>query len=217
VAFWEVPRSFRSTNHQIFTPPYFLAAGVVIGAALCFPTRLDAKPNTKGDLPMLQQNTVCDRLQELFTSAHAPFRLMEHQPAGPTDVASAIRGNRLQEAAKAMVLIAVKGKKEREYILAVVPGNRRINFKAVRTLSNSSYVGLAPAEKAEELTGCVMGSVPPFSFHPDLKLLVDRQLLNNAQIVFNAGRLDQSIFLSVHDFVAIAKPTIGNIAQEEPD
>jgi Ala-tRNA(Pro) deacylase len=166
---------------------------------------------------MLQQITVCDRIQELLNAAQVPFRLMEHEPAGPTDVASAIRGNKLQEAAKAMVLVAVKGKKDREFILAVVSGNRRINFKAIRTLSNSSYVGLAPAEKAEELTGCVMGSVPPFSFHPDLKLLVDRQLLNNAQIVFNAGRLDQSIFLAVRDFVAIAKPTVGNIAQEEPD
>ena len=164
---------------------------------------------------MLQQITVCDRIQELLNAAQAPFRLMEHQPAGATDVASAIRGNKLQEAAKAMVLVAFKGKKDREYILAVVPGNRRINFKAVRAITNSSYVGLAPADKAEELTGCVMGSVPPISFDPDLRLLVDRQLLNNEQIVFNAGRLDQSIFLSVRDFIAIAKPTIGNIAQEE--
>ena len=161
------------------------------------------------------QNNVCERLQALLDSSQAPYQMLDHAPEGRTDLASAIRGNDLRDAAKAMVLVAHKGKRVRDYVLAVVAGDCRIDFNAIRDLLGSSYVGLAPLEKAEELTGCVMGSVPPFSLHPELKLLADRRLMQRQQIVFNAGRLDRSIFLPVANYISVAKPQVANIAKED--
>lgn len=160
------------------------------------------------------ENAVCERLQQVLDSANATYRILDHAPEGRTDLASIIRGNILSEAAKAMVLVAAKGKRSYEFILAVVGGDQRIDFNAIKAISGSSYVGLAPKEKAEELTGCVMGSVPPFSFHPDLRLVVDRRLLQHPQIVFNAGRLDRSIFLATDLYIAVARPQIRDIAKE---
>lgn len=159
-------------------------------------------------------NLTSEKLRSILDASSTPYRLMEHAPEGRTDLASIIRGNPLNKAAKAMVLFAAGKKGPRQYILAVVSGHRRIDFDAVKALSGSSYVGFAPREKAEELTGCEMGSVPPFSFHPDLKLVVDPELLRNDEIVFNAARLDQSIFLSSEAYVALARPAIHPITQE---
>jgi len=158
---------------------------------------------------------VCDRIENLLKNAGVPYRMVEHAAEGQTELVSAARGNALHEAAKAMVVVGHQRKRDRQYYLAVVPGNCRIDFKAIRNLFNSSYVGLAPADKAEELTGCVMGSVPPFSFHSGLRLLVDRRLLSNSTIVFNAGSLDRSIYLAVRDYVAVAQPTVKDISLEE--
>jgi Ala-tRNA(Pro) deacylase len=164
----------------------------------------------------MNNNDSSIQLQALLDEHQAPYRIIDHQPEGRTDLASAIRGNKLEDAAKAMVLVAKKGKRSSEYILAVVRGDSRLNFDAIRYMANASYVGLASKEKAEELTGCVMGAVPPFTFDPELKLVVDRRLLQREQIVFNACRLDRSIFLPVSSYVAIAKPAVADIAKE-PD
>ncbi len=57
-----------------------------------------------------------------------------------------------------------------------------------------------------------MGAVPPFSFHPGLSLLVDARLVAEPEIVFNADRLDRSVFLRSDHYRDIAKPHIATIA-----
>jgi Ala-tRNA(Pro) deacylase len=160
-------------------------------------------------------SSICEDIQTLLDASNIPYRAMQHEPAGPVEQASQVRGNSLKQAAKAMVVFAALSKHSRQYVLAVVSGDRRIDMNAIRSLLNASYVGLAPAQKAEELTGCVMGAVPPFTFHPQLELMVDRRLMENEEIVFNAGRLDLSIFLSPRDYISVANPTLASISKEE--
>ena len=66
---------------------------------------------------------------------------------------------------------------------------------------------LASRDLARELTGCEIGAIPPFSFNPDLCLLVDPSLRErHEEIVFNAGRLDASILLNTEDYFRLAAP-----------
>jgi Ala-tRNA(Pro) deacylase len=141
---------------------------------------------------------------------------VEHPEEGRTDVVSRIRGNDLAQAAKALVLVAKTGKKSRDYFLAVIPGDRRLDTDAFKKLSGASFMGFADAARAEELTGCVVGSIPPFSFNPLLQLVVDPVLLaSHNEIVFNAGRLDRSIFISTRAYVEVATPRVHRIAASE--
>ena len=56
---------------------------------------------------------------------------------------------------------------------------------------------------------CVFGAIPPFSFHPALRLVADPLLFERfPQIAFNAGRLDRSIILDTEDYLHIARPEI---------
>ncbi len=50
--------------------------------------------------------------------------------------------------------------------------------------------------------------MPPFSFSEQLRVLADPLVLENKQIVFNAGRLDRSIMMQLEDYIRIAKPQI---------
>ena len=72
---------------------------------------------------------------------------------------------------------------------------------------------MAAREKAQELTGCVIGAIPPFSFHEQLQVLADPLIQQNEEVVFNAGRLDRSIFMKLADYLRIAKPQMATIAQ----
>lgn len=142
----------------------------------------------------------------------AHYRLIDHPAEGQTDRVSAMRGNTLAQAAKCIVLIIKIGKKVTKYVLAVVPGNARVNIAAVKTLFGGTYAAFASAEIAERLAGSVAGTILPFSFSPELELIADPGLLDQDELYFNAARLDRSIVLKTSEYLAIAKPRLEPIA-----
>ncbi|UYN95430.1 MAG: hypothetical protein KIT25_00345 [Enhydrobacter sp.] len=155
---------------------------------------------------------VFERLTAMLASANARFRVIEHEAEGRSERISVIRGNRPEQAAKAMVLDLRGGGAGRRHVLAILPGNRKLDFGAVATLFEARKCGFASPETARQLTGCVMGSVPPFSLNPALSVVVDEDLLRNETLFFNAGRLDRSMELDTRDWVAVARPRIAKIA-----
>jgi Ala-tRNA(Pro) deacylase len=153
---------------------------------------------------------VFDRLVALLTDAKAKFRVIEHEAEGKSEAISAIRGNRPEQAAKAMVL-DVRGGGKRP-VLAILPGSSKLDFAAVAALFEARKCGFASPETAQELTGCVMGAVPPFALNPALSIVVEEGLLANQTLFFNAGRLDRSMELDTQDWIAVAKPRVARIA-----
>jgi Ala-tRNA(Pro) deacylase len=153
-----------------------------------------------------------ERLIEVLNQEGATYRVVEHVPEGRTEVIAQIRGNRTEQAIKSMVVQVRYGKKDNRYYLANVPGDCRVDFDAIRTELGAQGAAFAPREKAEALAGCVIGSIPPFSFNEDLIVLADPAIQENEEVVFNAGRLDRSIFMRMEDYIRIARPRLIKIA-----
>jgi Ala-tRNA(Pro) deacylase len=107
------------------------------------------------------------------------------------------------------------GKKVTRYVLAVVPGDAQVNLQAVKALMQGTYIAFASPDIAERLAGSVAGTILPFSFNPELALIVDPTLLENDEIYFNAARLDRSLALRTRDYVALAQPRLERIAGSE--
>jgi Ala-tRNA(Pro) deacylase len=153
------------------------------------------------------------RLLTLLDQQGIPYRLIDHAPEGRTELVSAMRGNTLSQAAKCILLMVKLGKKVTRYILAVVPGDARVDLPTVKTLMQGTYVAFASSEIAERLAGSVTGTILPFSFNPELDVVVDPSLLENEEIYFNAARLDRSMALKTRDYVTVAKPRLGRIVE----
>jgi Ala-tRNA(Pro) deacylase len=162
--------------------------------------------------PSDSTSDIHDHLVQLLSEQGATFRVIEHVPEGRTEVIAQIRGNRLEQAIKSMVVQVRYGKKDNRYYLANVPGDCRVDFEAIRAGLNADSAAFAPRPKAEALAGCVTGSIPPFSFNPDLIVLADPAIQENEEVVFNAGRLDRSIFMKMEDYIRIARPRLMKIA-----
>jgi Ala-tRNA(Pro) deacylase len=145
------------------------------------------------------------------------YRLIDHAPEGRTEIVSSLRGNGLSQAAKCIVLMVKIGKKVTRYVLAVIPGDARLDLQAVKALMHGTYVAFASTDIAERLAGSVTGTVLPFSFNPELELVVDPSLLENDELYFNAARLDRSMVLKTNDYVAVAKPRLGHIVGSRGD
>jgi len=151
---------------------------------------------------------LCDLLDRDGTH----YRIIEHEPQGKTELIARIRGNRIEQSIKSIVIQVRQKKKETIYCLANVPGDCRIDFEGIKRHFNADSVAFASREKAQELTGCVIGSIPPFSFNEQLLVLADPLIQENEEVVFNAGRLDRSIFMRLEDYLRIAKPQLVKIA-----
>jgi len=154
-----------------------------------------------------------ERLIALLDAHKASYRLVDHAPEGQTDKVSALRGHPVAAAAKCIVLIVKIGKKTSRFVLAVVPGDARVDTAKVKSLFNgATYAGFAAADVAERLAGSVAGTVLPFAFNSDLILIADPSITAHEELFFNAARLDRSIALRTSDYVALAKPRMERIA-----
>ncbi len=150
-----------------------------------------------GDLgPAAADRDVYARLIAELDASGCRYRLIEHAPEGRTEVVSA--------------LVKI-GKKQTRYVLAVVPGDARVDLAAVRALLGASYVAFADTGKAEQLAGSVTGTVLPFSYDERLELIADPALLDCGELYFNAGRLDRSVALASEDYLRLAGPRIARI------
>jgi Ala-tRNA(Pro) deacylase len=153
-----------------------------------------------------------ERLRALLEAHQAVYRLVEHEAEGRTELITALRGNRLEQAIKSIVVQVRPDRKNNIYCLANVPGDCRVDLEAIRGLFSAESAAIAPRGKAEELSGCVIGSIPPFSFNDQLSVLADPAIGENDEVVFNAGRLDRSIFMRWEDYIRVARPRLEKIA-----
>jgi Ala-tRNA(Pro) deacylase len=142
-------------------------------------------------------------LLRVLDGAGARYRLMFHEAEGRTVAASSLRGHHPSQAAKSLVLRVRMPTGSDRFVLAVVPGNRRVDMDAVSRLVGGRSACFAPREVAENLAGSISGTIMPIAFDERLELVVDPDLLSREEIVFNAGRLDVSVTLATKDYLAL--------------
>ncbi len=156
--------------------------------------------------------TTHERLRALLDKEGAAYRAIEHEAEGRTEFITKIRGNRIEQAIKSMVVQVRMTKKENRYYLVNVPGDCRVDLNAIKEYFHADSIGMAQREKAEMLTGCAIGSIPPFSFNDQLQVLADPLIQENEEVVFNAGSLEKSIFMRMEDYFRIVNPQMVKIA-----
>ena len=154
-----------------------------------------------------------EKLDALLRKENARYRVIHHPAEGSSEKVAEIRGTQVGQGAKAM-LCRVKEKSD-FLVLAILPGDRKVDFKKIAQAVGGKKASFASPEEATAKTGCAIGAIPPFSFSPDIRLVVDPQLLErHGEIAFNAGRLDTSIVLDSADYQRIAVPLLADITAE---
>ncbi|WP_337022329.1 MULTISPECIES: YbaK/prolyl-tRNA synthetase associated domain-containing protein [unclassified Pantoea] len=144
--------------------------------------------------------TTHEKLIALLDQHNARYRVMEHPATGKCEAVAEIRGTEVGQGAKALVC-HVKGNGIKQHVLAVLPADQQADLSKVAEAVGGRRASLASPAEVDALTGCVFGAIPPFSFHPDLRLVVDPLLFERYdEIAFNAGLLEKSVVLSVADY-----------------
>ena len=161
----------------------------------------------------MSDSSTYERLISLLDHAAAEYQIIDHPEEGRTDIVSAMRGNEVEEAAKCMILLVKIGKKTSRFILAVVPGDKRVDLDSIRRITGGTFIRFADRSLAEKLGGSLAGTILPFAFEPRLELIVDPAVAASHTMYFNAARLDRSLALKTEDYLRIARPRIESITR----
>ena len=151
--------------------------------------------------------SVTERIQELLEDRAVSFTLKEHAPVKTSQEAADVRGTPLHEGAKALVFAA-----DGVMVLAVVPAHRRVGTRAFKRAFGIKNLRMISPDELRDLTGLPVGAVPPFGSVLGLPTYVDRGLLANERISFNAGSRTASIVMACRDYVAVEEPLLGEFA-----
>lgn len=149
--------------------------------------------------------SVYEKIKALLESHGVDFEVMDHEPVYTSDEAASVRGTPLREGAKAMVMRA-----DKRPVLVVLAADRRIDNKKFKKQYKVKDLRMASPEEVEELTGLKVGSIPPFGKILGLPTYVDRSLLENQRISFNAGMHTRSVVMLLRDYLETAEVQLGD-------
>ncbi|MGV8169309.1 MAG: YbaK/EbsC family protein [Candidatus Nanoarchaeia archaeon] len=146
---------------------------------------------------------------DFFQKKNVPFEHLIHEHVHRSEEAAKIRGNTLEQAAKAIVL-KVKEKKSKEYsfIQCVISGSKKIDLKKLKVLLSLSNASLASPEEVLEKTGCTVGSVPPLGNLFGLEVFADSSIAEQEFIFFSAGTHNDSVRMRSSDYVKSVNPKV---------
>jgi len=150
----------------------------------------------------MREGAVLESIRSLLRERGVEFREVHHPPTRTSEEAAAARGESIEIGGKAIV-----AKVDEDFRLFVLSAARRLRSASVRHHMGAQRFRFASRVELHELTGLVPGCVPPFG-RPilPLDLYVDRSILENERIAFNAGSLTDSIIMRRADYVEIARP-----------
>jgi Ala-tRNA(Pro) deacylase len=151
---------------------------------------------------MNSDQVISGRIKELLDSSGIAYREVHHEPTKTSAESAKARGEDLAIGGKTLLL-----KVGDEFRLFVLSATKRLDSQKIRNYFGESKLRFASPEELHTLTGLVPGAVPPFG-RPivPFDLFVDRSILDNERIAFNAGTLTISIIMSKDDYISLVKP-----------
>lgn len=151
--------------------------------------------------------SVFARLSALLDQQRVAYDVTQHAPVFTSEEAAQVRGVSLASGAKALIC-----KVDSQFVMFVMPADRRLDSKLVRQQLGCRSLRFATREEVAERTTLQPGSIPPFGQLFALPTYCDEQLAEQPRINFNAGDHAISIGMTFADYVQVEQPTLGRYA-----
>jgi Ala-tRNA(Pro) deacylase len=158
---------------------------------------------------MSDYHPVVEAIKLVLDTAKISYQSFEHEPVRTSEEAAQVRPEySLAQGAKSL-LVRVKKEGKRYFIQVVVPGDKKFDPKKLGKVIGTKDIRFAYEDEVKEVTGGVVpGGVPPFGNIFGLTVYVEQTLLDNDEIIFNAGDRRYSIAMKSADYLNVVKPEV---------
>jgi len=139
--------------------------------------------------------TLEENIIEKMKKYRIDYDVVEHEPVFTNPGMAEALGVNESQTVKSLVLTT----KEKKTVVFVMPGDKKIDWKAAAKTANTKKVGFADPEEVKELVGCEIGCVPPFGHMTDLPIYLDGELMHQRSVYFNPGVHHKSFKVTPRD------------------
>lgn len=102
-----------------------------------------------------------------------------------------------------------------QFALLAVAGGGRADWATLRAHLNERKARMAEYDEVPEVTGYVVGAVPPIALPDNVRVLIDNSVKNYEKVVIGSGVLGYALALKGSDLLSImADKEYGNFAKE---
>lgn len=151
-----------------------------------------------------------ERVASFLREAGAEARIEEVAPTAATaEGAADAVGSTLGQIVKSLALLA-----DGSPLVALVPGDRRIDTGKVAKLLGARRVRIADAKTVAELTGFAPGGVAPFPLLRIETILVERRLLRHQVVWAGAGSSAHLVRLAPLELLRLTSGRVEDIVLE---
>ena len=134
-----------------------------------------------------------------------PYTRFSHVPVYTSQEKAAV--SHIQQRCWAKVVVCIA---DDQPVQAVLPAHHMVDLEQLRLLAEAMALRLALEEEIAALhPECEVGAMPPFGAAYGQPVFVDRCLVGEPEMVFNAGTHTDAICMHYGDFAALAKPIVG--------
>jgi len=100
-------------------------------------------------------------------------------------------------------------------ILAVVPGDKEVNLKALAKVVGEKKVITATQKNAEKLTKLQVGGISPLALiNRGFEIIIDNSVLDQRTVHISGGELGVNIRLRSQDLVDLTRASVAKISRE---
>jgi Ala-tRNA(Pro) deacylase len=150
---------------------------------------------------------------EYLEGRGVPFEVVPHEKAFTSIDEARALGIEADEVVKTLLLDSVGG-----HVLAIIPGDRRLDMKLVEQVVGDKHVHLATEQEIErDLPGIQLGSVPPLGGLLKAHSYVDPDVMKHETLVFAAGAQTESIKARTEDLFRDELVTVAKITKDFAD
>ena len=139
-----------------------------------------------------------------------PFETVryKHEKKG-AEFAAKATGQPLERTVKTLVVELDR----KRYCLALMPGDRELNLKKLASVLGVKRSAMVDMKTAQRLTGYLVGGISPFGTRQPLRTVMERGILDEEEILINAGQRGVMLKMSPGDIVRALDCTVATIAR----
>lgn len=149
--------------------------------------------------------TLEEKIIDILKANEIAYDVFEHEPVYTNPAMAEALDVSEAQTVKSLVL----NTKEKEMIVLVMPGNKKVNWKAAAAEANTKKVSFAKPESVAQAVGCEVGCVPPFGHFSEIPIYIDSDLLQQEYVYFNPGVHDKSFKIKAWDLKQMCRPPKG--------
>jgi Cys-tRNA(Pro)/Cys-tRNA(Cys) deacylase len=148
-------------------------------------------------------------LESYLSECNVWYRFIKKTETIHTSDAAQATGIPLHKVTKNLVSISDRG----EYLLLIVPGDKKVNLKNVAKIVGVEAINLVPFEKAERVSGYPPGGTPSIGHKTNMRTIIEKELLDYDTVYCGGGSRDRLLELKVQDILKMSNAIVANIVQ----